>query len=158
MEDLKVLSICVFHHFFNGLFATTTTPTTNTKCPADIHHLTLPCHRIVSRSRGWFRWAVQAVAMTTRNCGWSSSLDAWWERRTALWEHKRTRAQKDTQPIRPLTDLLTGSTGINMKVYVLKWHVSKDSLHPEEGMFPCEGWGKQITTLVCDGDKSDAVM
>lgn len=33
----------------------------------------------------------------------------------AVREHKRTHAQKYTQPIRPLTDLLTGSIDINMK-------------------------------------------
>lgn len=33
MEDLKGLSICVLHRFFNGLFAMTTTPTTTQKAP-----------------------------------------------------------------------------------------------------------------------------
>lgn len=54
----------------------------------------------------------------------------------AVRAHKRTHAQKCTQPIRPLTD---PRADINMKVCIVMGHVSKAYLRPEEDIFPCEG-------------------
>lgn len=54
-------------------------------------------------------------------------------------KHKRTHAQKYTQPIRKLTGLPTGSTDINMKISIVMRHISKDYSHPEEETFSLEG-------------------
>lgn len=69
----------------------------------------------------------------------------------AVRKHKRTHAQKCTQPVRKLPDLPTGSTDINMKILIAMRHISEDYSNPKEEMFPLEGGRKQITTLVSDG-------
>ena len=56
---------------------------------ADIYHVALPCHSIVSRSPRLFHWAVRVVAKTARNCGSLSSLDALWVLLMELFKRRK---------------------------------------------------------------------
>lgn len=99
MDDSDEVDIDLPALLTNELLPATIAPkSTDTETNTDIYHPTLPCHSIVSRSRGLFHWAVRAVAMTTRNCDLLSSLGALWEllRELTKSAHTYIRTQEYT--------------------------------------------------------------